>query len=80
MSFVAIIAGVAAAGGLALTAKGQSDAKKAQKKALSQEQNNYEDMNAENWRRYMMTRGVDTNTGKAINTKLPLWATVKRSQ
>ena len=77
-TFAAIIAGVATTGGLALTAKGQADAKKAQKKALAQEQQNYEDQIAENWRRYMLSRGVDTNTGKAVNTKLPFWATVTR--
>ena len=77
-TFAAIIAGVTAAGGLALTAKGQADAKKAQKKALAQEQQNYEDQTAENWRRYMLSRGVDQSTGRAVNTKLPLWATVTR--
>ena len=79
-TFAAIIAGVGTVGGLALSAKGAHDQKKAQKKALAQEQQNFEDQIAENWRRYMLTRGTDTTTGKAVNTKLPFWATVKRGR
>ena len=77
MSFAAIAAGVVGLGGLALSAKGASDQKKANKKALAQEQANFEAQQAENWRRYMLSRGVD-ETGRAVNTKLPLWATVTR--
>ena len=76
MSFAAIAAGVVGLGGLALSAKGASDQKKANKKALAQEQANFEAQQAENWKRYLLSRGVDGN--KAVNTKLPLWATVTR--
>ena len=77
MSFAAIAAGVGL-GGLALSAKGASDQKKANKKALAQEQANFEAQQAENWKRYLLSRGVDGN--KAVNTKLPLWATVTRKR
>ena len=77
MSFAAIAAGVVGLGGLALSAKGASDQKKANKKALAQEQANFEAQQAENWRRYMLSRGVN-ETGRAVNTKLPLWATIRR--
>lgn len=60
-------------GGLALSAKGAQDQKKAIAKKNAQEQENYEDANQENWRRYLLSRGVDGN--RAVNTKLPLWAT-----
>lgn len=76
-TFAAIAAGVVGLGGLALSAKGASDQKKANKKALAQEQANFEAQQAENWKRYMLSRGVD-ETGRAVNTKLPLWATVTR--
>ena len=76
MTFAAISAGVGL-GGLALSAKGAHDQKKANKAALAQAQANFEAQQAENWRRYMLSRGVD-ETGRAVNTKLPLWATVKR--
>ena len=75
-TFAAITAAVGL-GGLALTAKGAHDQKKAQRKALDQEQANFEAQQKENWRRYMLSRGVD-ETGRAVNTKLPLWATVTR--
>ena len=79
MSFAAISAGVAL-GGLALTAKGQSDAKKANKAALAEQSANWKAQQQENWRRYMLSRGVDTaNGGRAVNTQLPMWAVVKRS-
>ena len=76
MSFAAIAAGVGL-GGLALSAKGARDQKKANKAALAKEQANFEAQQAENWRRYMLSRGVN-ETGRAVNTKLPLWATVTR--
>lgn len=80
MSFMAIAAGVTSVGGLALTYKGQQDQKKAQKKALAQETVNYDEAQAENLRRYMLSRGIDTANGnRAVNTRLPLWATVRRS-
>ena len=75
MSFAAIAA-VTAVGGVALSAKGMADQKKQQKKALEQDQANYEAQQAENWRRYKLSRGL--NGSKAVNTKLPLWMTVKR--
>ena len=79
MSVAAIVAGVVGAGGLALTAKGQSDAKKANKAALAEQSANWKEQQKENWRRYMLSRGIDTaNGGRAVNTQLPLWATVKR--
>ena len=76
-TFAAIAAGVVGAAGIAMSAKGAHDQKKAQRKALAQEQANFEAQQAENWRRYMLSRGVD-ETGRAVNTKLPLWATVTR--
>lgn len=79
MSYAAIVAGVIGAGGLAMTAKGQSDAKKANKASLAEQSANWKAQQKENWRRYMLSRGVDTaNGGRAVNTQLPLWATVKR--
>lgn len=80
MSCAAIVAGVVGAGGLALTAKGQSDAKKANKAALAEQAANWKAQQQENWRRYMLSRGIDTaNGGRAVNTQLPMWAVVKRS-
>ena len=78
MSVAIIVAGVIGAGGLAMTAKGQSDAKKANKAALAEQSANWKEQQKENWRRYMLSRGIDTaNGGRAVNTRLPLWATVK---
>ena len=80
MSFAAIAAGVTGLVGAGLTMKGQKDAKKANKAALAQEQANWEAQQKENLRRYMLSRGVDTAAGGgAVNTQLPLWATVKRT-
>ena len=79
MTWVAVVAGTVGAAGIGLTAKGQADQKKANKKALAQEQANWEEQQKENLRRYMLSRGVDTaNGGKVVNTRLPLWATVNR--
>ena len=81
MSFVAIVAGVVGATGLAMTAKGQKDAKKANKEVLAQQSANFEAQQAENLRRYMLSRGVDTANGnRPVNTHLPLWATVRRKR
>lgn len=78
MSVAAIVAGVVGLGGLAMTAKGQSDAKKANKKKLAQDDENFDEQQAENLRRYMLSRGVDTANGnRAVNTFLPLWAKTK---
>ena len=78
MSVATIVAGVIGAGGLAMTAKGQSDAKKANKAALAEQSANWKEQQEENWRRYLLSRGIDTaNGGRAVNTRLPLWATVK---
>ena len=79
MSVAAIVAGVVGLGGLAMTAKGQSDAKKANKKKLAQDDDNFDAQQLENTRRYMLSRGVDTANGnRAVNTFLPLWAKTKR--
>lgn len=75
MSFIAVSAAVGVAG-LALTAKGQMDAKKANKKSLEQNAENFDAQTEDNWKRYMLSRGVDQTTGKAVNTKLPFWASV----
>lgn len=81
LTSAAIIAAVIAAGaGAAMTAKGQSDAKKANKAKLAQDAENFDAQQAENLRRYMLSRGVDTNTGGAVNTFLPLWANVRRDK
>ena len=80
MSVAAIVAGVVGLGGLAMTAKGQSDAKKANKKKLAQDGDNFDAQQLENTRRYMLSRGIDTNTGGAVNTFLPLWAKVRRDK
>lgn len=77
MPAIPAIAATASVAGVGLSAKGASDQKKAQKAALAQEQANFEAQQAENSRRYMLSRGVD-ETGRAVNTKLPLWATVTR--
>lgn len=80
MSVLAALAAAAALGGLGLTAKGQSDAKKANKAALAEQSANWNAQQQENWRRYMLSRGIDTaNGGRAVNTQLPMWAVVKRS-
>lgn len=78
MPAIPAIAAASSVAGVGLAAKGASDQKKANKKALAQEQQNFEAQQAENWRRYMLSRGVDQSTGRAVNTKLPLWATVTR--
>ena len=80
MTWASIAVGAASViGGGIMTAKGQSDQKKANKSALAQEQANWEAQQKENLRRYMLSRGVDTaNGGRAVNTRLPLWATVNR--
>ena len=81
MSVAAIVAGVVGATGLAMTAKGQSDAKKANKKKLAQDAENFDAQQLENTRRYMLSRGVDTANGnRAVNTFLPLWATVRKDR
>ena len=81
MSVAAIVAGVVGLGGLAMTAKGQSDAKKANKKKLAQDDANFDEQQAENLRRYMLSRGVDTANGnRAVNTFLPRWATVRKNR
>ena len=78
LTVAAIVAGVA---GLTMTAKGQKDAKKANKDALAQQSANFETQQAENLRRYMLSRGVDTANGnRPVNTYLPLWATVRRKR
>ena len=81
MSVAAIVAGVIGLGGLAMTAKGQSDMKKANKKKLAQDAENFDEQQAENLRRYTLSRGVDTANGnRAVNTFLPLWATVRKNE
>lgn len=75
MSFAGVAAAVGVAG-LALTAKGQADAKKANKNALAQEKENFDKQTEDNWKRYMLSRGMDPTSGKAVNTKLPFWASV----
>lgn len=81
MSVAAIVAGVVGLGGLAMTAKGQSDAKKANKKKLAQDDDNFDAQQLENTRRYMLSRGVDTANGnRAVNTFLPSWATVRKDR
>ena len=81
MTVAAIVAGVVGATGLAMTAKGQKDAKKANKAALAQQSANFETQQAEDLRRYMLSRGVDTANGnRPVNTYLPLWATVRRKR
>ena len=81
MSVAAIVAGVVGATGLAMTAKGQNDAKKANKKKLAQDDANFDEQQAENMRRYMLSRGVDTANGnRAVNTFLPAWATVRKNR
>ena len=78
MSVASIAAGVV---GLGLTAKGQHDAKKANKKKLEQDAANFDEQQAENLRRYMLSRGVDTANGnRAVNTFLPAWATVRKNK
>lgn len=78
MSVAAIVAGVVGLAGAAMTAKGQSDAKKANKKKLAQDGENFDEQQAENLRRYMLSRGVDTANGnRPVNTFLPLWAKTK---
>ena len=81
LTVAAIVAGVVGTAGLAMTAKGQKDAKKANKAALAQQSANFETQQAENLRRYMLSRGVDTANGnRPVNTYLPLWATVRRKR
>ena len=81
MSVAAIVAGVVGLGGLAMTAKGQSDAKKANKKKLAQDDDNFDAQQLENTRRYMLSRGIDTANGnRAVNTFLPHWATVRKDR
>ena len=81
MSVAAIVAGVVGLSGLAMTAKGQKDAKKANKAALAQQSANFDAQQAENLRRYMLSRGVDTANGnRAVNTFLPSWATVRKDR
>lgn len=82
LTSAAIIAAVIAAGaGAAMTAKGQSDAKKANKAKLAQDAENFDAQQLENTRRYMLSRGIDTANGnRAVNTFLPLWATVRRKR
>ena len=81
MSVAAIVAGAIGLGGLGMTAKGQSDAKKANKKKLAQDDDNFDAQQLENTRRYMLSRGVDTANGnRAVNTFLPRWATVPKNR
>ena len=81
MSVAAIVAGVVGLGGLGMTAKGQSDAKKANKKKLAQDGENFDAQQLENTRRYMLSRGIDTANGnRAVNTFLPQWATVRKDR
>lgn len=74
--------------GLALTAKGQMDQKKANKKANRLNTQNQDETNRISWSNYLMTRGI-APTGnvtpgqlpqpgqfKAVNSKLPLWMTL----
>ena len=76
-----IAAVIAAGSGAAMTAKGQSDARKANKKKLAQDGDNFDAQQAENLRRYMLSRGVDTANGnREVNTFLPLWATVRKNR
>ena len=82
LTSAAIIAAVIAAGaGAAMTAKGQSDARKANKKKLAQDAEHFDEQQLENTRRYMLSRGIDTANGnRAVNTFLPLWATVRKNR
>lgn len=81
LTVAAIVAGVSGAAGLAMSAKGQKDAKKANKAKLAQDQENFNEQQAENLRRYMLSRGVDTANGnRAVNTFLPAWATVRKNR
>ena len=81
LTVAAIVAGAIGAAGLAMTAKGQSDAKKANKAKLAQDAENFDAQQLENTRRYMLSRGIDTANGnRAVNTFLPAWATVRKNR
>lgn len=60
--------------GAGVTLYGASEQKKAQKETNAANREIADETNAENWRRYMLSRGVNTETGGAVNAKLPLWA------
>lgn len=78
MPVVPFIPAIVGAAGVAATVKGQSDQKKATAKANAQTQGNFDEQQATNLHNYLLSRGTDNTNGRAVNTMLPLWATVKR--
>lgn len=78
MAEVWVSASVAAAG-VGVSLYGAEKNAKAQQQALQQNKESDIAAQNENWRRYLLQRGIDNNTGGAVNTRLPLWAGVIRS-
>jgi hypothetical protein len=73
----AIIPLAIAAVGAAATMKGASDQKKAIEGSNALNSANFQQQQKTDWERYTMARGVNPDTGTAINAKLPFWANVK---
>lgn len=68
----------AAAVGIGTAVYGADQQRKNNNKAIDANKAATEGASNENWRRYLMTRGVGDN-GQIVNTKLPLWAGVARN-
>lgn len=83
------VTGGIAAGGLVMNAIGAN--KQSQDNAAAQRQNKeqFEAQQLQNWNQYLMQRGIDPTgntkvggygSGQAINSRLPLWASVQRQE
>lgn len=64
--------------GLGTSLYGANKNAQAQRDAQAQNVASQQAASAEDYRRWLLTRGIDSNTGGAVNTKLPLWAGVIR--
>ena len=82
------VTGGIAAGGLILGAVGANKQAKADAAAQAQNKAQFEAQQLQNWNNYLMQRGIDPTgnttvggygSGKAINSRLPLWASVQQT-
>ena len=83
------VTGGIAAGGLVMNAIGANKQAQANADAQRQNKEQFEAQQLQNWNQYLMQRGIDPagntkvggyGSGQAINSRLPLWASVQRTE
>lgn len=72
-------AAIVATAGIGTALYGANVQRKATASTNEANRQNHLDSLRENMRRYSMQRGIEPDTGVALNTKLPLYAGVKRT-